>query len=64
MLLVSPQVKEFLHSFRLEFYYTNNIVEYEALIFNLDMVRKMGIKQLKIFRDSDLGVSQVREAYK
>lgn len=64
MLLVSPQVKEFLHSFRLEFDYTNNIVEYEALIFNLDMVRKMGIKQLKIFRDSDLGVSQVREAYK
>jgi len=64
VLLVSPQVKEFLHSFRLEFYYTNNIVEYEALIFNLDMVRKMGIKQLKIFRDSDLGVSQVREAYK
>lgn len=63
-MLVSPQVKEFLHSFRLEFYYTNNIVEYEALIFNLDMVRKMGIKQLKIFRDSDLGVSQVREAYK
>jgi len=43
VLLVSPPGKEFPHGFKLEFYCTNNVAEYEALILGLDNAINMAI---------------------
>jgi ribonuclease HI len=61
VLLVSLDGIKFPHGFKLVFECTNNVVEYEALSLDLETTEKMGIKQHKIFGDSDLVVGQVRE---
>ena len=42
---------------------TNNIAEYEALLLGLILAHKHGIKCLHVIGDSELVVSQVRNAY-
>jgi len=42
------------HAFRLNFKCTNNMVEYEALILGLQLVRKLGAKRVSIMVDSEL----------
>jgi ribonuclease HI len=58
VLLVSPKGKQSPYRFKLEFSCTNNVAEYEALILGLDTTRKMGMKLIQIFGDSDLIVNQ------
>ncbi|KAH9293316.1 hypothetical protein KI387_041479, partial [Taxus chinensis] len=41
------------------FSYSNNTAEYEALIHGLHWARKKGIKNLQVFRDSELIINQV-----
>lgn len=43
---------------------TNNEAEYKGLIFGLDMVAKMDIKEIDCYLDSELVVKQVRGEYK
>nr|QHR90413.1 hypothetical protein Q903MT_gene4437 [Picea sitchensis] len=63
VLFIYPQWKEFPHGFRIEFECRNNVAEYEAPILGLDTARKMGIRLLKIFGESDLIVNQVKDIY-
>lgn len=43
---------------------TNNIAEYRALIRALEFVRKSGIKDVKIFLDSELICKQIKGQYR
>jgi ribonuclease HI len=52
------QVKYMVH---LEFKATNNMAEYEALIFGLSATRSLGIRQLLVKGDSQLIIKQVCE---
>jgi ribonuclease HI len=47
-------------SYRLEFECTNNTTEYEALVQGLKKSIDLNIKELKVFRDSEIIVIQVR----
>ena len=57
--LVSPSGVTFEFSNRLEEYCTNNQVEYEALLFGLEILQSMGVKHVEVFGDSLLIVQQV-----
>ncbi|RVW68879.1 hypothetical protein CK203_062939 [Vitis vinifera] len=58
VLLISPYGDHIPRSIRLTFLYrhptTNNIVEYEACILGLEIALKLGIRQMEVFRDSNL----------
>jgi ribonuclease HI len=43
---------------------TNNVAEYEALLLGLEEARKLGVKQLQIFADSELMVKQLTGRYR
>ena len=47
-------------SCRLEFECTNDTVEYEALVQGLKKVIDLNVKELKVFRDSEIIIRQVR----
>jgi len=51
------------HAFRLNFKCTNNIVEYEALILGLQLVRKLGAKRVSIMEYSELIIKQINGEY-
>ena len=57
--LISPSGAVFELSNRLEEFYTNNQVEYEALLFGLEFLQSMGVKHVEAFGDSLLVVQQV-----
>ena len=60
----SPQrVKAQLAS-RVEKVYSNNQVEYEALVLGLEILLRMGIRNVEIFGDSQLVTNQVKGQYK
>ena len=59
VVLVSPSGAFFEFSNRLEEYCTNNQVEYEALLFGLEILQSMGVKHVEAFGDSLLVVQQV-----
>lgn len=61
--LTSPKGKTFLASYRLQFPFTNNMMEYEALIRGLLFPHKKGAKCLRVQGDSELVVKQVRSQY-
>jgi ribonuclease HI len=44
----------------LDFEATNNMVEYEALIFGLTVVLSLGVRELLVKEDSQLVIRQVR----
>ena len=50
-------------SLRLDFSATNNEAEYETLLEGMAMVQRMGGKSIKLFSNSRLVVSQVREEF-
>jgi ribonuclease HI len=50
--LVSPSNTYFDFASRLETYCTNNQVEYEALLFGLELLSCMTVKHVKVFGDS------------
>jgi len=43
---------------------TNNVAEYEALIWGLENVRALGYTQVSVFADSELLVKQINGVYK
>jgi len=63
IVFLSPTGKLLQFSFLLRFACTNNIAEYEALLLGLNVALKHGIKMLKVFGDSELVVSQIRDKY-
>jgi hypothetical protein len=60
VVLVNPKGEQVKYMVRLEFEATNNMAEYEALIFGLTVARSLEIKQLLAKGDSQLVVRQVR----
>ena len=46
-------------SFKLEFEVTNNVVEYKAFILGTQTTKKMNIKFLTVYGDSDLVVRKI-----
>ena len=51
-------------SLRLDFLATNNETEYEALLMEMAMVKRISGKSVKVFSDSRLVVSQVKGEFK
>jgi ribonuclease HI len=63
VVLVSPTGAIFEQSVRLEYFCTNNKVEYEAILFGLQIFSSMGIKHVEAFSDSLLVVQQVADVF-
>ena len=60
---ISPS-KETIHlSYKMDFKTTNNIVEYEALLFGVKAAKEMGIMCIKIFGYVDLIIQQVNNTF-
>lgn len=61
--LFSPHKKSIPLSYRLNFLYTNNITEYEALIAGLKLALALNVKHIHIYGDSQLIIRQVIGIY-
>ena len=59
-MLIDQKNKKILITCRMEFKCTNNVVEYEALIQGLKKALYLGVKELKVYGDSEIIVKQVR----
>ena len=51
------------HAYNLHFKCTNNIVEYEALILGLNLLRKLGARRIIAHGDSEMIIKQVKGEY-
>ena len=60
MVLIEPNGDQVKYMVHLEFKATNNMAEYEALIFGLSAALSLGIRQLLMKGDSQLIIKQVR----
>jgi ribonuclease HI len=60
VVLINPSVDQVKYMVHLEFKSTNNMVEYEALIFGLSAALSLGIRQLLVKGDSQLIIKQAR----
>jgi ribonuclease HI len=60
VILIDPSGDQVKYMVRLEFKATNNMAEYEALIFGLTATLSLGIRQLLVKGDSQLIIKQVR----
>ena len=51
--------EEHTFAYKLHFLYSNNEVEYEALVMGLKATKRLDIKKLKIFGDFELVIKQI-----
>ena len=58
-----PRVGSKLCSYKLIFYCTNNMAEYEALILGLRTLKELGAKRIVVHKDSGLIINQVKGIY-
>jgi hypothetical protein len=63
VLLLTPQRNQFKYMVCLDFKATNNMVEYEALLFGLSTALSLGLRQLLVKGDSQLITKQVKGDY-
>ena len=63
VVLESPTGEKVSYALRLEFPASKNKAEYEALMVGLRLAREMGIKQVKVYSDSQLVINQVNGDY-
>jgi ribonuclease HI len=61
IVFVSPTKEVIPLSYKLEFYTTNNINEYEALLLGLKFAKNMGIDKIYVFGDSELIIYQIKK---
>jgi hypothetical protein len=59
-ILIDPKGKRNFPSYRLEFECPNNTIEYEALVQGINKSVDLNVKELKVFRDSEIIVRKVR----
>ena len=64
MILESPMGIKTQIAFKLEGNYSNNQIEYEALIIGLEILLEMGIKSVEVYGDSQLVIRQFTSDYK
>ena len=62
--LISPKGTHIPFSGRLNFPATNNTTEYEAYIMGLQAALGLGVKELEVYSDSTLIISQVQNKWK
>ena len=60
VVLIDPNGDQLKYMVHLEFNATNNMAEYEALIFGLTQALSLGVRQLLVKGDSQLIIKQVR----
>ncbi|XP_075650149.1 uncharacterized protein LOC142620709 [Castanea sativa] len=60
IVVITPEDLKLKHSFRLGFRASNNEAEYEALLAGLRVVMDLGAKEVEVYSDSLLVVSQVQ----
>jgi ribonuclease HI len=60
VLLLTPDGEQFKYMVHLDFKATNNMAEYEALLFGLSTALSLGVRQLLVKEDSQLIIKQVR----
>jgi hypothetical protein len=60
VMLLTPDGEQFKYMVHLDFKATNNMVEYEALIFRLCTALSLGVRQLLVKGDSQLIIKQVK----
>jgi ribonuclease HI len=60
VLLLSPHGDQFKYMVHLDFKETNNMTEYEALLFGLSTTLSLGVRQVLMKGDSQLIVKQVK----
>ncbi|XP_027099188.1 uncharacterized protein [Coffea arabica] len=63
LLLISPTGEELPYALRFDFRTSNNESEYEALIAGMEIARKLGVRSIKVYSDSQLIVNQVWGSY-
>ncbi|XP_022158860.1 uncharacterized protein LOC111025322 [Momordica charantia] len=63
ILLLAPGSERFEYALRFSFRTSNNEAEYEALLTGLRIARALGASHIKVFSDSQLVVSQIKEEY-
>ena len=63
VLLVSPKGTHIPFFGRLNFPTTNNATKYEAYIMGLQVALGLGVKELKVYRDSALIISQIQNRW-
>ena len=61
VVLINPNGEQVKYMVVLDFEATNNMAEYEALIFGLTAALSLGVRQLLVKGDSQLVIKQVRE---
>ena len=64
VLLSSPKGAHIPFSGRLNFPATNNATEYEACIMGLQAALDLGVKELEVYGDLDLIISQIQNKWK
>jgi hypothetical protein len=64
IILYSPIRKNHNFYYRLEFSYTNNVFEFEALLLGIENAYNLGCGHLIVFGDSELVVNLIRKIYK
>ena len=60
IVLTRPEGHTFTWSLQLNFLCTNNMAEYEALLFGLSMSQEIGAKDIRVIGDSNLVIKQVQ----
>jgi ribonuclease HI len=63
IILISPVGKIHKFSYMLEFSFTNNVNEFEALLLGIENAYNLGCGHLSVFWDSDLVVNLVHKIY-
>ena len=61
MVLVTPEGETIPLAKKLDFRVTNNMVEYEACIYGVEAAPAVGAKELLVYKDSLLVISQANE---
>ncbi|XP_075649921.1 uncharacterized protein LOC142620444 [Castanea sativa] len=64
VLLISPKRTHIPFSGRLNFSATNNTTEYETCIMGLQAALGLGVKELEVYRDSALKISQIQNKWR
>nr|XP_043615921.1 uncharacterized protein LOC122587823 [Erigeron canadensis] len=63
IVLVGPEGEEFSYALRFDFPATNNETEYEALLAEMRIAKKLNVNRLKVYVDSKLVANQVNGVY-
>ena len=51
------------HSYKINFHWTNNIAEYEALLLGLQLLKILWAKRIYVYVDSELVIKKIKGKY-